>query len=120
MYKCNCCGELFEEPEVISVEEGRGEYWGVPCSETMYYERCPHCGEEDDFIEGALYEITGKWGIDDPHDKIYHIEDFDEIVFGTDEEDAEEELFHMLEDRADKKYHNVEDFFYTVSYIKEI
>lgn len=120
MYKCNCCGELFEEPEVISVEEDRGEYWGVPCSETMYYERCPHCGEEDDFEEGNLYEIVGKWGINDPHDKFYHIEDFDEIVFGTDKEAAEEALFPMLEDRAYNKYHNVEDFFYTVSYIKEV
>ena len=43
MYKCRDCGEYFEEPE--RVEEPRGEFWGVPCSETMYY--CPYCGGSD-------------------------------------------------------------------------
>ena len=120
MYRCNACGEIFDELGCKAVEESRGEYWGIPCSETVYYECCPHCGEEDDFEEGNLYEITGKWGIDDPHEKIYHSEEFDEEVFGTDEEDAEEELCRMLEDMAYNKYHSVEDFFYTIDWIEEV
>ena len=46
MYKCNDCGRLFEVPD--SYEESRGEFWGVPCTETMYM--CPYC-ERDDFEE---------------------------------------------------------------------
>ena len=26
MYKCDCCGKLFETPKMIA--ESRGEYWG--------------------------------------------------------------------------------------------
>ena len=36
---CHECGKHFDYPE--SVEEGR-EYWGMPCTETVYL--CPHCG----------------------------------------------------------------------------
>lgn len=42
MYRCEDCGALFYEPK--AVQESRGEYWGVPCSETVYY--CPCCGSE--------------------------------------------------------------------------
>lgn len=44
-YRCVECGETFDEPKAI--RESRGEYWGVPCYETMYY--CPFC--EGDFEE---------------------------------------------------------------------
>lgn len=41
-YRFRCeCGCEFDEPE--AVQESRGEYWGVPCWETMYY--CPGCGD---------------------------------------------------------------------------
>ena len=43
MYKCNECGEIFDEPK--EVQEGRGEFWGMPAYETMYY--CPYCESED-------------------------------------------------------------------------
>jgi DNA-directed RNA polymerase subunit RPC12/RpoP len=43
MYKCENCGAIFSEQRMI--QESRGEYWGVPCYETMYY--CPKCGNED-------------------------------------------------------------------------
>lgn len=43
MYKCNDCGEVFDEPKYV--QESRGEFWGAPCSETMAY--CPHCESED-------------------------------------------------------------------------
>jgi len=43
MYRFICeCGAMFDEPK--AVQESRGEFWGVPCSETMYY--CPVCGDE--------------------------------------------------------------------------
>ena len=44
MYKCNDCGNTFDY--LKRVEEPRGEFWGVPCTETMYY--CPCC-ESDDY-----------------------------------------------------------------------
>lgn len=40
---CNDCGALFGEPK--AVQEDRGEFWGMPACETMYY--CPHCGSDD-------------------------------------------------------------------------
>ena len=33
MYKCCCCGELFEIPKAVN--ESRGEFWGMPAFETM-------------------------------------------------------------------------------------
>lgn len=45
MFRCYHCGKIFYEPK--RVEEPRGEYWGVPCTETMYYSPC--C--TDDFEE---------------------------------------------------------------------
>lgn len=43
MFYCESCGNVFDEPD--EVEESRGEFWGMPCSETMYY--CPCCGDND-------------------------------------------------------------------------
>ena len=40
MFKCYECGARFEWPE--EVEESRGEYWGCPCTEKVFY--CPLCG----------------------------------------------------------------------------
>ena len=42
MFKCYDCGHTFEEPK--PVQEPRGEFWGMPCTETMYY--CPYCGSD--------------------------------------------------------------------------
>lgn len=44
-YICLECGCEFDVP--ARWEESRGEFWGVPCSETMY--GCPDC--EGDFEE---------------------------------------------------------------------
>lgn len=41
MYKCTECGTLFEEGEEAVWQESRGEFWGMPCSETM--RGCPEC-----------------------------------------------------------------------------
>jgi hypothetical protein len=54
MYRCNDCGCEFCQPK--AVEESRGEFWGIPCSETMYY--CPNC-ESDDFDETDEDEPVG-------------------------------------------------------------
>lgn len=42
-FVCNRCGAVFNAPQ--QVEEDRGEFWGIPCTETMYY--CPECGRDD-------------------------------------------------------------------------
>lgn len=41
MVKCEDCGRVFEAAELKEVQEYRGEYWGIPSFETMYY--CPFC-----------------------------------------------------------------------------
>ena len=42
-YRCNNCRCEFDE--IGSWEEDRGEFWGTPCSETMY--GCPNCYDTD-------------------------------------------------------------------------
>ena len=42
-YICNDCGHQFDRPKVI--QESRGEFWGMPCYENMYY--CPCCGSDN-------------------------------------------------------------------------
>ena len=44
MLKCFDCGWKGEDYELRRVEESRGEFWGMPAFETMYY--CPCCGSE--------------------------------------------------------------------------
>lgn len=47
MVKCYDCGWIGEPDELEVVQESRGEFWGIPCSETMYY--CSCCG--GDYID---------------------------------------------------------------------
>ena len=48
MFRCLECDAEFEEP--VRFEESRGEYWGVPCSETLW--GCPYChGEYEEIKE---------------------------------------------------------------------
>lgn len=51
MVKCEDCGWIGEPEDLKRVEESRGEFWGAPCWETMYY--CPCCGGDclDYYIE---------------------------------------------------------------------
>ena len=53
MFKCEC-GAMFEYPK--EVEESRGEFWGIPCTETMYY--CPECGD-DCFYAVKFVDVYG-------------------------------------------------------------
>ena len=59
MYKCYDCGEVFESPD--SHEEGRGEFWGVSCSETV--SDCPNCG--GDYEEAFRCEKCGEYFFED-------------------------------------------------------
>ena len=86
MFKCNSCGKIFDEPYNYSVEESRGEYWGIPCTETMYYSECPHCGE-DDFVEGKMFYVEGKvYALVD--DEMCQVADFDGEYFAEDDGEA--------------------------------
>jgi hypothetical protein len=49
-FKCWECGRYFNEYK--EVQESRGEFWGIPCSETMCY--CPYCN--GDFDEAEVVE----------------------------------------------------------------
>lgn len=45
MFRCCDCGRIYDSAdELKKVEESRGEFWGIPCAETMYY--C-WCGSDD-------------------------------------------------------------------------
>lgn len=46
MFKCRCCGEIFEEPHIRRYKEAR-EFWGMSCYEEFVEETCPECGSED-------------------------------------------------------------------------
>ena len=46
MFKCRCCGEIFEEPHIRRYREAR-EFWGMSCYEEFVEETCPECGSED-------------------------------------------------------------------------
>lgn len=41
LYKCCECGRIFEESEIETWKESRGEFWGQPAYEDM--SGCPYC-----------------------------------------------------------------------------
>lgn len=43
MYRCDDCGAVFDEPK--EWQEIRGEFWGVPCYESI--SGCPYCAGEN-------------------------------------------------------------------------
>ena len=43
MFKCDNCGETFDEP--LEVEECVGEFWGSPAFEL--WRVCPYCKDND-------------------------------------------------------------------------
>lgn len=45
MLKCYDCNRTFESDALKIVPESRGEFWGTPAYENMYY--CPFCGGSD-------------------------------------------------------------------------
>lgn len=56
MYRCLECDAEFDEP--VRFEESRGEFWGVPCSETMW--GCPYCHGEYMTEEEYKRDILGE------------------------------------------------------------
>lgn len=67
MYRCESCGLEFFQPK--AVEEDRGEFWGMPCSETMYY--CPGCGDDCfEEIEVDEDEAPSEYTEDDYYDAL--------------------------------------------------
>jgi len=48
-YLCTRCKEVWDESEleIHTWEESRGEFWGMPCTETMSEQCCPRCGYSD-------------------------------------------------------------------------
>lgn len=46
-WHCSKCGANFREPNYYTVDEDRGEFWGIPCRERMRYDVCPKCKSED-------------------------------------------------------------------------
>lgn len=49
--RCEKCRSLFYEPEVRTVSESRGEYWGFPAYENVNYAYCPVCGADEDYLD---------------------------------------------------------------------
>lgn len=59
-FACRNCGEGFDDPDVV--EEDRGEFWGMPAYEEMWY--CPCCGS-DDFDEAEIVLAEQEEGEDE-------------------------------------------------------
>lgn len=45
LIKCNDCGELFDEEDVVTRYETVGEFWGQPARGK--FEACPNCGSDN-------------------------------------------------------------------------
>ena len=57
MYCCLDCGHIFDDDEISIWQESRGEYWGVPCSETM--SGCPRC--HGNYVETYKCDCCGEY-----------------------------------------------------------
>lgn len=57
MYCCLECGHIFDENDIATWQEDRGEYWGVPCSESV--SGCPQCG--GDYVKTYRCGECGEW-----------------------------------------------------------
>lgn len=60
-YKCVECGHIFESGEESVWSEDRGEFWGIPCSESV--SGCPVCHGE--YEEVTPCRICGKLHFED-------------------------------------------------------
>lgn len=55
-YRCCECGKIFDEDDIKVVEEDRGEFWGMPCTETCYYSPCCEWDYEEIYEDDELME----------------------------------------------------------------
>lgn len=69
MYKCNCCGEIFEKPETVTETHGLD----TPPYETWL--ACPRCGDYDFaqaiYRDGDYYTEEKLRQMEDEEDEIY-------------------------------------------------
>lgn len=61
-FVCLECGCIFDEDEIAVWQEDRGEFWGIPCFETV--SGCPVC--KGDYVETYRCGCCGEW-IDGDH-----------------------------------------------------
>ena len=54
---CNDCFHVFDDDEIATWRESRGEFWGMPCYETV--SGCPKCHGE--FEDAAQCTKCGEW-----------------------------------------------------------
>lgn len=73
---CLECGKTFEDSEIAHWQESRGEFWGVPCTETV--SGCPHC--RGDYEKAVMCENCGEWFLEDELDENYLCEDCREDI----------------------------------------
>ena len=78
MYKCDCCGKLFETPKMIA--ESRGEYWGVPCYEKIAVSPCCEEDVKEYHAEGKVYALID--------DEMHQVADFEGEYFAEDDGEA--------------------------------
>lgn len=57
VFICLECGETFDEDEIYTWREDRGEFWGVSCSEEM--SGCPYCS--GNYEEARMCDCCGEW-----------------------------------------------------------
>ena len=57
MFICLDCGHIFDDDEVAVWQESRGEYWGVPCYETV--SGCPCCN--GDYVKTYKCDCCNEW-----------------------------------------------------------
>lgn len=88
MFYCNHCKSVFDEPK--EELESRGEFWGAPAYESMYY--CPCCGDDD------YDEIIGVDCYEDPIFKNDYYYEFDG------DRVTEDNLEYYLEEMGYKKF----------------
>ena len=54
---CIDCGHLFDEDDIATWEESRGEYWGSECSESV--SGCPRCN--GDYVEAFKCDLCDEY-----------------------------------------------------------
>lgn len=64
-FVCLECGHIFDEEDIATWQEDRGEYGGTPCYEEM--SGCPKCA--GDYAETYKCNCCGEW-IDGPYIKL--------------------------------------------------
>lgn len=54
---CVECGHIFDEEDIATWKESRGEYWGEPCYEEV--SGCPRC--KGDYTKAIQCDCCNEW-----------------------------------------------------------